>query len=90
MGICEMIGDTGTKFPILKFPMLTIATPLRCSTLGSGLTQYVAEFTVTVPNMILKHAVKQNTKTYGTCAYTGTQDFCTQLIKSTYVVSHTC
>ena len=24
------------------------------------------------------------------CAYTGNQDFCTQLLKSTYVVSHTC
>jgi len=77
MGICEMIGDSGTKFQILKFPVLTIATPLRCSTLGSGLTQHVAEFAVTAPNMILKHAVKQNTQTYGTRGYTGTQDFCT-------------
>lgn len=90
MGICEMSGDTGTKFPILRFPVLTSASPLRCSALGSGFTQHVAELTVTVPNMILKHAVKQNTKTYGTCAYTGNQDSCTQLIRSTYVVSHTC
>jgi hypothetical protein len=76
-----MNGDNGTKFEILKFPVLTIAIPLRCSTVGSGLTQHVNELKVTVANMILKHAVKQNTKTYGTCASIGTQDFSTQLIK---------
>ena len=91
MGICEMSGgDNGTKFQMLRFPLLTIATPLRCTTLGSGLTQHVADFTVTLPDMILKHTVQQNTKICGTCAYTGTQDFGTQLIKSAYVVSHTC
>jgi hypothetical protein len=66
MGICEMCGDTGTYFQILRFPLLTIATPLRCFTLGSGLTLHVAEITFTVPNTIVKYAVKQNTKTYGT------------------------
>lgn len=44
MGICETSSDTGTKFQI---SLLTIATPLRCSTLGSGLNLYVAEITVT-------------------------------------------
>jgi len=90
MGICEMSGDTGTKFQILRLPLLSSATPLQCSTLGSGFTHHVAELTVTVPSMILKHTVKQNTKTYGACAYTGNQNFCIQLLKSTYVVSHAC
>jgi hypothetical protein len=82
-----MSSDTGTKFQI---SLLTIATPLWCSTLGSGLNLYVAEITVTVSNMIVNHAVKQNSKTYGICACTSTHDLCTQLIKSAYVVSNTC